>query len=193
MANARWRPPYDFLAARATFMNTWPQAWRDLSPAFEILWLSPIEINALGYQISGFHHWFSPASAEPLHALARRIDAAIAGYGRSCFIRLTTRSPKDSLWAECRGMQIHNGAQALGIIMHGSERCAADLRMALDQKDSIGLVVREWIDFLPHMEFRCFMRDRRWMAASQMGPNATSSLLTTRCAQRIVSAVEVQT
>ena len=163
----RWHPPYDFATARPTFIDAWTQAWLDLAPASEIIHLNKEEMNALGSQIIGFRHWFKPASARPLYNLAQRLDAAIARLGRSCFVRLTSRSPKDSLHSVRKGMKVTDGQQALALLVEGSQRCAADCRMALDAGHPLGIVVRQWIDFPPWAEFRCFMKDRRWVGASQ--------------------------
>ena len=163
----RWHPPYDFAAARPTFVDAWPQAWQELAPASEIIQLDTEEINALGSQIIGFSHWFKPASTKPLFNLGYRLDSAIARLGRSCFIRLTSRSPKDSLHSLRKGMKVTDGKQALALLIEGSQRCAADCRMALDSGLPLGIVVRQWIDFPAWAEFRCFMLDRRWVGASQ--------------------------
>ncbi len=162
-----WRPPYDFAAALPTFVDAWPQAWHDLAPASEIIPLDRSEMQALGAQIIGFRHWFAPAPARPLPGLARRLDAAIARLGRSCFVRLTSRSPKDALPALRHGLRVTDGAQALAWFVEGSQRCAADLRMALAAGHGLGIVVRRWVEFPPWAEFRCFMREREWVGASQ--------------------------
>ncbi|MCX7110051.1 MAG: hypothetical protein NTX45_07970 [Proteobacteria bacterium] len=162
-----WHPPYDFQAALPYCVDAWPKAWRDLAPASEIIPLNREEMNALGSQIIGFGDWFKPSPATPLLHLARRLDAAIARLGRSCFVRLTTRSPKDSLVALRKGMKVADGTKALALFVEGSQRCAADLRMALDCGCELGLVVRQWVEFPPWAEFRCFMQDRRWTGASQ--------------------------
>jgi hypothetical protein len=162
-----WSPPYDFSAAKITFVDAWPKAWRDLAPSYEIVPIDRIEMNALGSQIMGFRHWFTPASTQPLINLTRRLDAVIAKQNRACFVRLSSRSPKDSLYALRNGLCIRDGAQALAIILEGSERCAADLRMALDDEHPLAIIVRNWIDFSPWAEFRCFMVGRCWVGACQ--------------------------
>lgn len=162
-----WSPPYDFSAAKTTFVDAWPKAWSDLAPGYDLVPLDRIEMNALGAQIMGFRHWFTPASTQPLINLAHRLDAVIAKRNRACFVRLSSRSPKDSIYALRNGLCIRDGAQALAIILEGSERCAADLRMALDYHHPMAIIVRNWIDFPPWAEFRCFMVGRCGVGASQ--------------------------
>jgi len=162
-----WQRPYDFNKAKATFINAWPIAWQELAPETTLIYLSQQEIKALGSQIAGFQHWFTPISPKCLIHLAERLDTAINNQGRSSFIRLVSRSPKDSLYSQRHGMRVTNGSQALALIIEGSERCAADLRMVLDEDETTAIVVRKWIDFPPWREFRCFMRDYQWIGASQ--------------------------
>lgn len=133
----------------------------------EFVPLGRVEMNALGGQIMGFRHWFKPAPVSPLVKLVHRLDAAIARQNRSSFVRLTTRSPKDSIAAELKGMCVSDGAKALALFVEGSERCAADLRMALDHSYDMSIAVRSWLDFPPWLEFRCFMVNRRWVGACQ--------------------------
>lgn len=163
----KWVHPYDYAAARPTFIDAWPQAWNEMAPVGEIIPLNRDETNALGWQITGYRRWFVPTCTRPLLDLAKRLDEAIARQGRSSFVRLTSRSPKDSLLARRRGLRVRDGAQALALFVEGSERCAADLRMSLEQEHNLGIVVRRWIEFAPWAEFRCFMVDHHWVGASQ--------------------------
>lgn len=186
-----WRPPYDFNAARPTFVDAWPRPWRALSPAHELVALSRPEMNALGWQIAGFQHWFAKSAPTPLLGLAARIDAALARVRRSGFVRLTSRSPKDSLYAQRKGLRVSDGAQALAVMTEGSRRCAADLRMALDCRATMAIVVREWMEFPPSAEIRCYMVGRRWVGSSQLGGSATGRhLLTETQARELVLAVQ---
>lgn len=188
----RWRPPYDFAAALPTFVDAWPPEWHDLAPAGEIVPLDAAEANALGGQIAGFRHWFEPAPARVLADLAYRLDAAVARQGRSSFVRLTSRSPKDSLAALRRGMRVRDGAQALALFVEGSERCAADLRMALEGDHDAGIVVRRWIDFPWWAEYRCFMVGREWVGGSQAGRAGEAALpAVADHAQAVLGALDV--
>jgi hypothetical protein len=191
MTTNAWRPPYDFNAARPTFLDVWPQHWRALAPTSELVPLSRQEMNALGWQIAGFRQWFAKAPATSLMDLAYCVDAAVERLSRSSFIRLSSRSPKDSLYAQRKGLRVSNGAQALALITEGSERCAADLRMALDCQIEMAIVVRRWIDFPPSAEFRCFMVDRKWGGASQMGVGRIGDVfLTIQQARAVVSVLQ---
>lgn len=188
--NGIWQPPYNFEAARHTFIDAWPQRWRVLAPKQELVSLNWEEMNALGRQISQFGHWFSPAPANCLLNVARRLDAAIERVNRASFIRLTSRSPKDSLYAQRHGMRVASGVQALALITEGSERCAADLKMALEGCHELAIVVREWLEFPPSAEFRCFVVDRAFVGASQVGcESAECMVLTERQACEVVRAL----
>lgn len=182
------RPPYNFNAARPTFIDAWPRSWSTLAPESELVTIDRNEMNALGRQIAGFQHWFPHTPTTPLVNLARRVDKAVERMSRSCFVRLTSRSPKDSIYAQRKGMRIGNGAQALALIIEGSRRCAADLRMALDHQAAMAIVVRKWIDFSPSAEFRCFMVDRKWVGASQMRETEIGDVFLTIQQARVVAS-----
>jgi hypothetical protein len=136
--------------------------------------MSRDECTALGYQIAGFRDWFEPTTATILSGLIERLNSAIEKIGGPCFIRLTSRSPKDSLRGALHGFKVQNGAQALAIITSGSERCAADLKLALSHGVNLGIVVRPWIDCNVGNEFRCFVVEKKWVGACQ---NFSSDLL----------------
>lgn len=65
------------------------------------------------------------------------------------------------------GLRVANGLEALALILEGSQRCADDLRMALDHDFPMAIVVRGWLDFPAWCELRCYVHERRWVAASQ--------------------------
>lgn len=164
---AAWRAPYDIHAARATFIDAWPVAWVERAPEMRLLALTTAECQALGAQIGGLEHWFAPLPAQHLQRLIRWLDTAIAELGGRCCVRLSSRSPKDSLQAQRHGLCVGGAAQALAQIVTGSLRCAVDLRMALMFDVPLALVVRRWLDFPDWAELRCFVQDGVWCGASQ--------------------------
>lgn len=167
MSAGAWRRPYDAARAAPSFVDAWPAAWVALAPPFELIPLTPDQARALGHHTLGCSAWFTPCSAAPLGALAQQIDAAIARLGGACFVRLNSRSPKDSLRAQRCGLCVRRGHEALALFLEGSQRCAADLRMALDDGRTACLVVRAWLPMRAEREFRCLMAGRRWAGASQ--------------------------
>lgn len=164
---AHWHEPYAFEAAMPLFIEHWPSAWRAVSPAFRVLPLSLVEMQALAAQISGYADWFPAVSPSPLFPLANRIQAAIDALGAPCMVRLGSRSAKDSLYAHRYGLKIESADQAMACLLSGSERCAADLRMALARRQPMSLVVRRWEVFAACEEIRCFVVNRRVVAATE--------------------------
>jgi D123 len=166
--------PYNFETARPTFMDRWQQGWKQVAWPFTIVPMSTLECKALGYQIAGFRDWFDPTPATTLDGLIERLNQAIEITGSPCFTRLTSRSPKDSLRGALHGFKVLNGAQVLALITSGSERCAADLRLALRHGVDLGIVVRPWIDCNASNEFRCFIVAKKWVGAC---PNFSVNVL----------------
>ena len=109
---------------------------------------------------------FGDASPVPLAGLLARLDAAVARQGGDCFVRLTSRSPKDSLRALRLGLRVADGRQALALFLEASQRCAHDLRMSLDCAIPLAIVVRPWLRFEARQEWRVFMRNHAWAGAS---------------------------
>lgn len=113
------------------------------------------------------------------------------------FVRLSTRSPKDSdilserseevyqrflnesdksknsqviarIRAGIRSLKVASGADALDILLH-SDRILLDLTEALDLSEqfNMAVILRESVDVPIHMEFRGFVRNRTLTALSQ--------------------------
>lgn len=96
------------------------------------------------------------------------IDAALNKFPSGAgFVRLGSRSPKDSiLFHDTRG-KVQSGAQALMLLTNFSERIWEDLYLAIEEKYPVHIFVREWQEIQPWAEFRCFMRDHRLVGISQ--------------------------
>lgn len=175
MSRGAWLRPYDAALAAPYAVDAWPAAWTALAPPAELLPLTSAQAQALGYHTLGCRGWFRPCDAAPLAALVPALDAAIGRLGGACAVRLGTRSPKDSLRAQRHGLCVRSGAEALALFLEGSQRCAADLRMALEDARPVAIVLRRWLRVRPEREFRCVMRDRRWVGASQARVDAAAA------------------
>jgi len=161
-----FRPAYALARARPLFIDAWPKPWHAVAPASAFVWLDEAEMQALGAQIMGFRHWFEASPPAPLLGLRRRLDAAIAALGGCAFFRLTSRSPKDSLRALRFGLRVCDGAEALAMVLEGSERAAHDLRLCLGAQVPLAFVVRPWLTFKPWQECRCTMRHGAFAGAA---------------------------
>lgn len=97
-----------------------------------------------------------------------RVQEAIAAYPSGAFVRLGSRSPKDSWILNREGAKLtwKDESDCLRFLLD-SERVAEDLKLALDYGYDPSIYVREWIDFLPWQEWRCFMCNRELIGISQ--------------------------
>jgi hypothetical protein len=96
-----------------------------------------------------------------------RIAEALECYPGGAFVRLGSRSGKDSAVALTRGLRVVDAETALRMLTDGSRRTAFDLRLALRHDYAPHVFVREWVQIPPWAEFRCFMRGRRLVGISQ--------------------------
>ncbi|WP_146210255.1 hypothetical protein [Vitiosangium sp. GDMCC 1.1324] len=103
----------------------------------------------------------------PLEPLLWRLDEALRCFPGGAFVRLGSRSGKDSAYARKNGLRVETAEAAVRLLIEGSERVAFDLRLALRHGYMPHLVVRPWLDIPAWAEFRCFMKQRRLMGISQ--------------------------
>lgn len=102
-----------------------------------------------------------------LDALAARLDEALAVLAAPAFVRLGSRSAKDTALAVVTGSRAEDGAQALALLAAGSRRLAADLRRARGHGLAAHVWLRAWRDIPWWSEFRCFLRGGRVAGISQ--------------------------
>lgn len=133
--------------------------------------LSPEERDAL---IGKWRHLnnddIDPASFEPiLENLAARVDPSIRAMGGGAFIRLGTRSPKDSysIMDEPGAARVTSGAQALFVLTDSMERVYRDLDDARRAEADTYICVRRWVDIQNWQELRCFVEDGKLAGITQ--------------------------
>lgn len=111
-----------------------------------------------------------PASFEPiLERLAARIDPSIRALGGAAFIRLGTRSPKDSysIMDDAGAARITSGAEALFVLTDSMERIYIDLDEARRAEADSYICVRRWLDIENWQELRCFVEDGKLAGITQ--------------------------
>lgn len=101
--------------------------------------------------------------------IRRRVIEAAATFPRGGFVRLGSRSPKDSWLGQSEGFKVTagDGKDPLRFMLDCSERVADDLAQAIAHEYAPHIFVREWLEFPESMEFRCFMRGRKLVGISQ--------------------------
>lgn len=151
-----------------TYMENWPESLRSLSiPSLDIR-LTVEEAKNLGANIIEYGECFSHTGPLPdIGNIRAAVSAAVKVMPFGAFVRLGSRSPKDSWKGYESGFKILPGEDPLRFLLDASERIYEDLAIAIQHNYSPHIFVRPWLD-IPHWsEFRCFMRGRRLDGISQ--------------------------
>lgn len=152
-----------------TYIENWGAALAAMSVAQSDIPLTLEEASALADGNERFARFEGRGAAleGASRGLAERVEAALKEYPEGAFVRLGSRSGKDSAYAMLHGLRVTGGEDAVRMLTHGSRRVAFDLRLALRCGYRPHLFVRQWVEFPPWAEFRCFMRGRRLVGISQ--------------------------
>lgn len=174
----------DYLATvRPTYIENWPAALAELSVPQSGVELTRSDVQMLGAaQEDYFELWEKPDGID-LESIRNRIDRAISevrvpGVTSGVFVRLGSRSPKDSWWPwrddnvdGFRGgdwpWPLRTADDCLGVLLGASERVNDDLLLAYNTGYTPWIFVRQWEDIPKWAEFRCFMRDGELVGVSQ--------------------------
>lgn len=114
-----------------------------------------------------------------------QLKEVIAKYG-SVSPKLNWSAPQDSTWIMTgRNMRCYSTSD-LFLLLKASDYVNHDMYHAFDEANDfdksntpnfeLELVLREWVDMNPSMEFRCFVRERQLIAISQRDLNYYSFL-----------------
>jgi hypothetical protein len=156
-----------FEIVKPTYLESWPTELRELSiPQVEIA-LTLDEAAALGSNIRELFELFTEPRGRDISVIRDRVDRAVRQFPNGAFVRLGSRSPKDSWRGIREGFWCWDGEKAISLLTDCSERVAEDLQLAIAAQYEPRIFVREWQDIPPWSEFRCFMRDRQLVGISQ--------------------------
>lgn len=168
--------PAYFDQVRPTYIENWGHALTDLSIPQTDIPLGLEETRALAAAVfsscarrgGGASAAGGPRDArDALGPLAERLARALRAYPRGAFVRLGSRSAKDSAYALGHGLRVADAPTALRMLTGDSRRLAFDLRLCLRHHYRPHVFVREWLDVPAWSEFRCFMRGRELVGVSQ--------------------------
>lgn len=95
--------------------------------------------------------------------LASHIQTALDAVGRKAFVRLGSRSPKDSL---CRQLPCASARDALDMLAF-SKRMIDDVHWAWLYDYPVSLFIRPWLDIREWQEFRCIIQGGMLYGISQ--------------------------
>lgn len=156
-----------FSTVSPTYIENWNSALYELSiPQIDIP-LSQEDTQSLGRSIHKYGHQFPDCPSSTLPSVTEKIKQALNHFPEGAFIRLGSRSAKDSYYALNRGLRITDAYSAIRMLTEASARVAFDLKLALNNNYNPHIFVREWIDMPDWTEFRCFMRNRKLVGISQ--------------------------
>ncbi|MFA5766810.1 MAG: hypothetical protein WC919_02725 [Candidatus Paceibacterota bacterium] len=96
-----------------------------------------------------------------------KVSEAVEKMPNGAFIRLGSRSPKDSWALQRSGGKIISGQDPLQYLLDCSERIYEDLMLAIKKDYLPHIWVRQWVEIPRWSEFRCFMKDRKLVGISQ--------------------------
>lgn len=105
-------------------------------------------------------------------ALTAEIHAGIESLGGEVLPKLNWSSPKDAVWMNGGKLKCQNPADVY-VLLKSSDFIMHDLLHAFDNcigeesNISYELVLRQWCNLYPSMEFRCFVWDEELIAISQ--------------------------
>lgn len=153
-----------------SYIENWPVALCSLSISQIDVPLTVGDANRLGANIVEFGECFRlpRGTKRDISDIRSKVAEAVSKMPDGAFIRLGSRSPKDSFEGLRRGsFKINTGDDPLEILLDASERVCADLLLAVKQGYSPHIFVRQWMEIPRWAEFRCFMRDRKLVGISQ--------------------------
>lgn len=151
----------------ATWIENWPDAVKHLSFRQIGVPLSRPQFHALARKNGVFAHGFEEHHDDSLASLEASLDEALADFPGGAFVRLGSRSAKDTPTAILTGCRAERGRAIIALLTDGSRRVAYDLRLCLRNAYLPWIFLREWRDFHWSSEFRCFLLAGRLAGISQ--------------------------
>lgn len=156
---------FDFV--KPTYLENWPSALSALSLRQTSVALSAAEVHVLG-RLNGVHaHRFARLDDKVRHELKCKLDGIFEAFPKGAFVRLGSRSAKDTPLGILTGCRCADGESALRLLTDGSARLAFDLGLAVHAGYAPHVFAREWLDIEPWMELRCFMHQRKLVGIGQ--------------------------
>ncbi|XP_065661702.1 cell division cycle protein 123 homolog [Hydra vulgaris] len=108
--------------------------------------------------------------------IKNKVDKVIDYFGGSVFPKLNWSSPKDAVWITMDGTMKCSSFNDICLLLKSSDFISHDLNDAYSHciestlphsDDAFELVLREWVDLIPSMEFRVFVKERTIVGISQ--------------------------
>jgi hypothetical protein len=149
-----------------TYIENWPDAMMALSIPQSDIRLSLIEAKAFYLMVERGSQTCDDADSA-IEKLRLEFSRALSRFPDGAFVRLGSRSGKDSEFALAHGLRVTIAEEAVQMLTSKSRRLAFDLRLAIKFGYQPHVFVREWREIPPWAEFRCFMKNRQLAGISQ--------------------------
>lgn len=158
-----------FDLVKPTYVENWPAQLYNYSVATIHFPISGEQMQTLincNYMTVEDGHNPTEKEKTILKEIEAILDSYIIQFPKGSFVRLGSRSPKDSYDAHKKLFRYYNGHEAIAALCD-SERIHDDLYLAKANNYTPSLVVREWININPWQEFRAFYKNRKLIGLSQ--------------------------
>jgi len=155
-----------FELSRPTYLENWsPELARFSIPQIGLR-LSEDELSAMEKAASSPVGWNEFSTSTAFKGLHSRFAEIFTEFPTGGFVRLGSRSPKDSILVAKNSLRVKDAHLALQMLV-SSARIRQDLSLA-SQNDYLPYIfVRRWIEIEPWAEFRCFVKNRQMVGISQ--------------------------
>ena len=104
--------------------------------------------------------------------LDKQILNILDNFNNKVFIKLNWSSPKDAFWSlnklSCQRLSdVYILLKSSDFISHDLNEAFDDCQDSTDNDTEYKLIIREWINMNPSMEFRCFVQSNQLIGISQ--------------------------
>lgn len=110
---------------------------------------------------------FKDYDVADISAIRADVDELVSHFPNGAFVRLGSRSPKDSWTGMRNGFRTMPEDNSLDLLLDCSERVCDDLHMAIAHNYEPWIFARQWLEIEKWQEFRCFMKGRKLVGISQ--------------------------
>jgi hypothetical protein len=156
-ANGAKEMPTYWELAKPTYIENWaPELYR--------MSIAQIDVSMTLAEANNIFEIVWNNKKPELDGLCKRLDEALVKMPNGAYVRLGSRSPKDSFCTD--GFKVTKSGQVLTLFLN-SERIFDDLCLAIKENYIPHIWVRQWIDIPKWSEFRCFMHNRKLVGISQ--------------------------
>lgn len=174
LQNAERRPNVKYWeTVNPTYIENWPDGLLSYSiPTVRIPITQDVAVkigtNIPEFQEAFFGDKFGYSEPQDITFLEKQIDEILNNFPDHLgFIRLGSRSPKDSFTGYQLGFKGSTGKQLLSILVGCSERIYEDIDLAIMHNYNPSIYIRQWIDIPDWSEFRCFIKNKELIGISQ--------------------------